>query len=107
MKQFNLKEYLKDPSKKVVTRDGKDVRIICTDKKGYSCIVALVSDGKDEEKAFTYYSDGTRQTYVNSSTDLCFAPTKHEGWVNISVFLHPRQEQMEAYTILMKKRRAS
>lgn len=33
MKQFNLKEYLKDPNKKVVTRDGKNVRIICTDRQ--------------------------------------------------------------------------
>lgn len=32
MKQkFDLEEYLADPSRKVVTRDGKQVRIICTD----------------------------------------------------------------------------
>ena len=33
MKQFNLKEYLKDPNKKGVTRDGRNVRIICTDRE--------------------------------------------------------------------------
>ena len=34
MKPFNLEEYLKNPSLKIVTREGKDARIICTDAKG-------------------------------------------------------------------------
>lgn len=33
MKPFNLEEYLANPSKKVVTRKGLDVRIVCTDVK--------------------------------------------------------------------------
>lgn len=33
MKEFNLDEYLKDPSQKVITKDGRKVRIICTDYK--------------------------------------------------------------------------
>ena len=32
MRPFNLKEYLKNPNRKVVTRAGKDVRIVCIDK---------------------------------------------------------------------------
>lgn len=32
MKPFSLKEYLKNPNKKVVTRDREEVRIICTDR---------------------------------------------------------------------------
>ena len=35
MRFFNLEEYLKNPSQKVVTRDGREVRIICTDMKSY------------------------------------------------------------------------
>ena len=31
MKPFNLEEYLKNPSREIITRDGKDVRILCTD----------------------------------------------------------------------------
>ena len=31
MKPFNLKEYLKPHPQKVVTRDGREVMIICTD----------------------------------------------------------------------------
>ena len=32
MRSFNLKEYLKNPNRKVITRAGKDVRIVCIDK---------------------------------------------------------------------------
>lgn len=83
MKQFNLEEYLKNPSRKVVTRSGRDARIICTDKKGFLCIVALVSNGNGGEDTFVYYSNGTSQAGVNSSIDLFFASIKHEGWVNL------------------------
>ena len=31
MKQFNLKEHLEHPDWEVVTREGKPVRILCTD----------------------------------------------------------------------------
>ena len=31
MKQFNLEEYKKNPNRRVITRDGKSVRIVCTD----------------------------------------------------------------------------
>ena len=44
MKPFNLEEYLANPTKKVVTRDGKDARIICIDRRdSYFPIVALVA----------------------------------------------------------------
>ena len=44
MKQFSLEEYLKNPDRKVVTRNGLPVRIICTDRKDKWPIVALVTD---------------------------------------------------------------
>ena len=31
MKQFTVEEYQKNPNRKVITRDGKSVRIVCTD----------------------------------------------------------------------------
>lgn len=44
MKQFNLDEYLKNPNRKIVTRDGRAVRIICIDKKSDAWpIVALAT----------------------------------------------------------------
>ena len=41
MKPFNLEEYLANPSKKVVTRDGRKIRIICTDAKSDYPIIVL------------------------------------------------------------------
>ena len=86
MKQFNLEEYLKNPSKKVVTRDGRNVRISCTDRKSEEQpIVALVSSlTEDSEYVGTYRKDGIWSTSgCASELDLFFAPEKHEGWVNL------------------------
>ena len=83
MKPFNLEEYLKDPSQKVVTRDGREVRIICTDAKGEEPIVALLyNKNRDEENVYTYNRDG--RFYKNDSClDLFFDTIKREGWVNV------------------------
>ncbi len=89
MKQFNLEEYLKNPSRKVVTRDGRSARIICTDKKceGYP-IVALI-ESKWGESTTLHTKDGKYFLNDASDCDLFFAPEKeekkekHEGWVNI------------------------
>ena len=43
MKTFNLEEYKKNPSRKVITRDGRPVRILCTDAKGYCPVFALAT----------------------------------------------------------------
>ena len=83
MKPFNLKEYLKNSSRKVVTRDGRPVRIICTDRKGATPIIALVNDGLSEELGHAFYSDGKIFSDEDNELDLFFAPEKHEGWVNI------------------------
>lgn len=84
MKQFSLEEYVKNPSRKVVTRDGSKVRIICTDKKGACHIVALIerSDGVAEETV-TYAKNGEFFGGSSYKFDLFFAPEKHEGWVNV------------------------
>ena len=83
MKKFNLTEYLKNPSQKVVTRDGREVRIICTDAKGEEPIIALVYNNiRDEENVYTYNREG--RFYKNDSClDLFFAPIKREGWINV------------------------
>lgn len=78
MKQFNLEEYLKNPSRKVVTRDGRNVRILCTDAKG-NCPVVVLVDHEDYEVAFNVTKNGK----LDVVSDLFFAPEKHEGWVNI------------------------
>lgn len=60
MKQFNLNEYLENPNKKIITREGNDVRIICTDKTGLNSkpIVALITIPDKEEIIETYSEDG-------------------------------------------------
>ena len=87
MKQFNLEEYFKNPSKKIVTRDGMPVRIICTDRKDLDApIVALVDYGTTEGERVLYYTkEGKVYTddSLVSNADLFFATKKHEGWVNI------------------------
>ena len=84
MKEFNLTEYLKDPSKKVITRDGRAVRIICTDAKGDEPIIALVyNNNREEENVYTYNRDGSFYGDNYDCLDLFFAPVKKEGWINL------------------------
>ena len=84
MKEFNLTEYLKDPSQKVVTRDGRQVRIICTDAKNEEPIIALVYNNiREEENVYTYNRDGYFYKDNDSCLDLLFESVKKEGWVNI------------------------
>ena len=87
MKQFDLKEYLANPSRKVVTRDGKSVRIICTDRKDLNFpIVTLIERelGEGEgEVIYAHTKDGICCNTCPTTYDLFFAPEKHEGYVSI------------------------
>ena len=84
MKQFDLKEYLANPSRKVVTRDGKNVRILCTDRKLDSKeVVGLTMNNDGTEGLLSWSKQGKSLSLNDSSFDLFFAPEKHEGWVNI------------------------
>ena len=86
MKQFNLEEYLKNPERKIVTRDGRKVtRFLCTDAKTDFPIIALIeaTPGSTNESLCAFKKDGRYFEDVNSNCDLFFAPTKHEGWMNL------------------------
>ena len=80
MKQFSLEEYLKNPSRKVVTRDGRNVKIYCTNLSNIQPVVAQI-EGLDYSSIF--YKDGKYIKAEESPRDLFFAPEKHEGWFNI------------------------
>ena len=82
MKEFNLNEYLKDLSQKVVTKDGRKVRIICTNAKNEFPIIALITND-DKEVLMDYNNNGKVSPDEMTDLDLFFAPTKREGWVNI------------------------
>lgn len=76
-----MEEYLKNPDRKVVTKDGRKARIVCTDRNSIYPIVALVNRGGGED----IYTYDERGVYAGNWNELClfFAPEKHEGWMNI------------------------
>ena len=80
MKPFNLKEYIEDPTLKVVTREGKSVRIICTDKQNKYPVVALIMDNGVEETV-NFTKDGLVLERDITKYDLFFVPEKKEGWM--------------------------
>ena len=86
MKQFNLQEYLANPNRQVVTRDGRKVtRFLCTDANITFPLVALVeaTPGSNMECLRTYTKNGNFFVDQISPNDLFFAPEKHEDWVNL------------------------
>ena len=86
MKQFSLEEYLKNPSREIITRDGRKVRrILCTDARGFYPVVALVEWRNGEtDDAIPYTKDGKCfNSEIDDERDLFFAPEKKEGWINI------------------------
>ena len=85
MKEFSLEEYLENPERKVVTRDGRPVRIVCTDRKGLCTkpIVALITLPNCDEIVKCFWADGIDTAGSEDKNDLFFVPTKHEGWMNL------------------------
>ena len=83
MKAFNLEEYLKNPKRKVVTRDGRNVRIVCTDVKSELYPVLALVDIWGAEICNSYTKEGRFRPDNEAHRDLFFAPEKHEGWVNV------------------------
>lgn len=84
MEQFSLEEYLANPSRKIVTREGKPARIICTDAKFEKYqVLALITKKDGQEMLATLDTSGKFRSGYNSHLDLFFAPEKHEGWINI------------------------
>lgn len=90
MKPFNLKEYLADPSRKVVTRDGRPVRIICTDLTEEYPVVGAVRDVDNNILYARRYSaegkivfEGRAHEEQDEPLDLFFVEQKHVGFVSI------------------------
>ena len=83
MKPFNLKEYIKNPNKKVITRNGRPVKIVYTDKKGMYPVVALIEYNNTYENVFAFTTDGRYSFVETDEKDLFFATEKQEGWINI------------------------
>lgn len=81
MRPFNLDEYLKDTSKKVVTREGKPVKIHCTNFASDNPVIATI---EDDEYSFSFSRDGKFIKNIDESDhDLFFASERYEGWINL------------------------
>ena len=82
MKPFNLEEYQKNPSRKVVTRDGQSVKIHCTNFD-YISGQLIVAEIKGSGYSTTFFKNGKFFKSEETPLDLFFTPEKHEGWINI------------------------
>lgn len=81
IKSFDLEEYKNGAN--VKTRDGHEVRIICTDKKNpYFPIVALVKLADGSESTQFYTSNGRKQPIkcTISNDDLVIVDEVEEFW---------------------------
>ena len=99
MKQFNLEEYLVNPSRKVITRDGRPVKIHCTNFASDQPVIATMGD---EECSYSFSKDGLfMRGLYESFHDLFFAPEKHEGWT--PVYREPTGKIRFGYAYSTKK----
>ena len=81
MKPFNLEEAKQ--GKPVVTRDGKDVRILAFDRKGTMPIVGLVPS-RECEISYYFFADGKAASISDESgLDLFMKSENNEGWINL------------------------
>lgn len=84
MKQFTVEEYQKNPNRKVITRDGRSVRIVCADVMGAIYpVLAVYKNDPTHESWNSYTADGKLYTEGDTDSDLFFAPQKKEGWLNL------------------------
>jgi hypothetical protein len=81
MEQFSLEKYLENPSRKVVTRRGNPVRIICTDRKhGEDTLpIVFLEESPDGigEFLLSCRANGTCDNY-DTPYDIFFADEKKE-----------------------------
>ena len=77
MQQFNLDTWLKNKSRKIITRTGKPVRIVCWDSPNKTFPIVGFVDNEPEIFAwdcFGYYREG----HIENENDLFFEDKKKE-----------------------------
>ena len=83
MKPFNLKEYLANPSREIITEDGHPVRIVCTDAKNCKYPIVALVEIDEKERVIKYTENGTYLEGVKHKQDLYFKPATKKGWINL------------------------
>lgn len=73
---------------RIVTRDGKNVRILCFDRKGSALpIIALVEIKCGVEDYFSFYINGHYDIYENNSKDIMLEICKQLTIKNMLIYL--------------------
>ena len=83
MKPFDIETYKADPSREIVTRNGKKARIICTDRVVDNYQIVALIQFSDKEIIQSYTELGHANHGHTDPFDLFFASVKHKGWINI------------------------
>ena len=85
MKQFNLAEYLKNPERKIVTREGYPATIVSTTfhQENYPVVAEVCFSSYDKKQSYSFTANGLFLDSSEDSRDLFFVPEKHEGWINL------------------------
>lgn len=103
MKKFNLEAA--KAGAPVVTRDGRQARIICFDRKEtkYAIIALIEAAHSSGEFIESFTSDGHYGHSSFDHLDLFMKPTKKEGWVviypngKVGVSIHETREDAEYF----------
>lgn len=111
MEQFSLEKYNKNPNRRIVTRDGRSVRVVCPNYKAEAdkeYVLVLIYDNFNNRESIAIVTKEGKRSYCNneSNSDLFFAPEKHEGWINLYQMdygnyansdVYPTKEEAERY----------
>ena len=97
MKQFDLDEYLNNPSRKVVTRDGRCVKIHCTN---YNSPQPIIAEIEGSAYSSSFWRNGRVLSHEDSPGDLLlrqFWLTRTGLFVEISIkgFVKRRRNRYE------------
>ena len=106
MKPFSLKEYIKNP-KKVVTRDGRAVKIYCTDyiDSDSGPVIAKI-EGDTYSNSFR--EDGRYVDYEETNNNPIFAPeTRNKSINNFKIYdyeevYHSTCSNVQLWTIQLR-----
>ena len=83
MKPFSLEEYLKNPSQKIVTRDGREAEIVGVRATGdYPVIVSIYSTFFKDKISYRCTKEGKRYKSILSELDLFFALEEDDDIIN-------------------------
>ena len=100
MKEFNLEQARQ--GKPVCTRDGRNVRILCFDRKDkYYHIIALVERNNQES---SYLLDDNGRCHWEGEEDewdLFMKPEKHTGYINL--YKNEGKYRVDSYVCESKK----